>query len=166
MSLGADVREVHPPYVTAGRRALERGSVLIAAAGNNAGRGAGDPGFVGAPANSPYVMAVGALDSQLDIADFSARTLPARGGQVDVAAPGVDVYSSWVGEEKHNIISGTSMATPHVSGVAALLVEATGFLARELWAEIVQESVRLELLSVDVGSGLAVAPPQAEETES
>lgn len=166
MSLGADVPEVHPPYVAAGRRALEQGALIIATAGNNASRSAGETGFVGAPANSPYVMAVGALDSQLDIADFSARTLPARGGQVDVAAPGVDVYSSWVGEEKHNIISGTSMATPHVSGVAALLVEATGFLARELWAEIVQESVRLELLSVDVGSGLAVAPPQAEETES
>src|SRR5690625_4366307 len=58
MSLGADVREVHPPYVAAGRRALERGSLIIAAAGNNAQRSAGDYGFVGAPANSPHVMAV------------------------------------------------------------------------------------------------------------
>ncbi|GAB3194628.1 S8 family serine peptidase [Nesterenkonia suensis] len=162
MSLGADVRQVHPPYVAAGRRALEQGALIIAAAGNNARRSSGENGFVGAPANSPFVMAVGALDSERGIADFSARTLPGRGGQVDVAAPGVDVLSSWVGAERHRSISGTSMATPHVSGVAALLAEATGFRARELWAEIVQEAVRLELPSVDVGSGLTVGPPAEE----
>ncbi|GAA1175831.1 S8 family serine peptidase [Nesterenkonia xinjiangensis] len=159
MSLGADIPEVHPPYVAAGRRALEQGALIIAAAGNNARRSAGEDGFVGAPANSPFVMAVGALDSELGVADFSARTLPGRGGQVDVAAPGVDVLSSWIGDEQHRTISGTSMATPHVAGVAALLAEATGFRSRELWAEIVQEAVRLEQPSVDVGSGLSVAPP-------
>ncbi|MGQ7787591.1 S8 family serine peptidase [Nesterenkonia sp. K-15-9-6] len=163
MSLGADVPEVHPPYVAAGRRALEQGSLIIAAAGNNARRSSGERGFVGAPANSPYVMAVGALDSQLGIADFSARTLPGRGGQVDVAGPGVDVLSAWTGDQRHRVISGTSMATPHVSGVAALLAEATGFRARELWAEIVQEAARLELPSVDVGSGLSLAPPAEEQ---
>lgn len=166
MSLGADVAEVHPPYVAAGRRALELGSLIIAAAGNNASRSEGDPGFVGAPANSPYVMAVGAVDAQLDIADFSARSLPARGGQVDVVAPGVEVHSAWIAPEIRRSVSGTSMATPHVAGIAALLVEATGFRARELWSEIVQESVRLDLLSVDVGSGLALAPPPAAERES
>ncbi|WP_404286901.1 S8 family serine peptidase [Glutamicibacter arilaitensis] len=162
MSLGADVQQVHPPYVTAGRRALELGSLIIAAAGNNAQRSQGNPGFVGAPANSPYVMAVGALDNTLSIADFSARTLPGRGGQVDTSGPGVAIYSSWPGAEKYNTISGTSMATPHVAGIAALLAEATGFRARELWAELVQEAKRLELFSVDVGSGLTQAPPPAE----
>ncbi|MGO2053995.1 S8 family serine peptidase [Glutamicibacter sp. 287] len=162
MSLGADVPQVHPPYVTAGRRALELGSLIIAAAGNNAQRSQGNAGFVGAPANSPYVMAVGALDNTLDIADFSARTLPGRGGQVDICGPGVAVYSSWPGAERYNTISGTSMATPHVAGIAALLAEATGFRARELWAELVQEAQRLELFSVDVGSGLTQAPPPAE----
>ncbi|PRA00546.1 peptidase S8 [Arthrobacter sp. MYb211] len=162
MSLGADVQQVHPPYVTAGRRALELGSLIIAAAGNNAQRSQGNAGFVGAPANSPYVMAVGALDNTLNIADFSARTLPGRGGQVDISGPGVAVYSSWPGAERYNTISGTSMATPHVAGIAALLAEATGFRARELWAELVQEAQRLELFSVDVGSGLTQAPPPAE----
>lgn len=158
MSLGADVRTVHPPYVTAGRRALERGTLIVAAAGNNARRSANDPGFVGAPANSPYIMSVGALDSSLKTADFSARTIPGRGGQVDIAGPGVNVYSSWPGAKRYNTISGTSMATPHVAGVAALLAEATGLRARELWAQLVQESRRLTQFSVDVGAGLTRAP--------
>lgn len=162
MSLGADVRQVHPPYVAAGRRALERGTLIIAAAGNNARRSAGDPGFVGAPANSPYIMAVGALDSQLAVADFSARTLPGRGGQVDIAGPGVGIYSSWPMPKRYNTISGTSMATPHAAGVAALLSEATGFRGRELWAELAQEAQRLERPSVDVAAGLVQSPPPAE----
>ncbi|GAA1865183.1 hypothetical protein GCM10009715_10450 [Paeniglutamicibacter psychrophenolicus] len=162
MSLGADVRQVHPPYVAAGRRALERGTLIIAAAGNNARRSAGDPGFVGAPANSPYIMAVGALDSALDVANFSARTLPGRGGQVDIAGPGIKVYSSWPMPNRYNTISGTSMATPHVAGVAALLSQATGFRGRELWAELAQQAQRLERPSVDVAAGLTRAPEPAE----
>lgn len=165
MSLGSDVREVHPPYVAAGRRALEQGSLIVAAAGNNASRSAGDPGFVGAPANSPFVLAVGALDAELGIADFSARTLPRRGGQVDVAAPGVEIFSSWAGEQRHRTISGTSMATPHVAGVAALLAGSTGLRGRALWAAIVQESVRLDLPSLDAGSGLTVVPPVEQLAE-
>lgn len=159
MSLGADVAQVHVPYVAAGRRALAKGTLIIAAAGNNANRSVGDFGFVGAPANSPYIMAVGALDGSLDVADFSARTLPGRGGQVDVAGPGVAVHASWPMPERYRTISGTSMATPHAAGVAALIAEATGLRGRELWAEMVQESRRLESASVDVGSGLVQAPP-------
>lgn len=157
MSLGADVAEIHPPYVAAGRRALEQGTLLIAAAGNNANRSEGNPGFVGAPANSPYIMAVGAVDSQLRVADFSARSLPERGGQVDLAAPGVDVYSSWPEPEGHRVISGTSMAAPHVSGIAALIAEADGLRGRELWAELVRRTASLEDPAVDIGAGLSLA---------
>ncbi len=160
MSLGADVTEVHPPYSAAGRRALEQGSLIIAAAGNNAERESGRFGFVGAPANSPEIMAVGALDQRLEMGYFSARSLAARGGQIDLAGPGVDVLSSWPMPERYNTISGTSMATPHVAGVAALWAEATGRRGLELWAVLCQESGRLLLPSVDVGSGLVLAPQE------
>lgn len=159
MSLGADVPREHPPYTVAGRRSLDKGSLIIAAAGNNALRTELDFGFVGAPANSPYVMAVGALNQQLDMAFFSARTLAdARGGQVDVAGPGYQIYSSWPMPTRYRVISGTSMATPHVAGLAALFAEATGLRGRELWAVLTQESRRLMAPSLDVGSGLVLAP--------
>jgi subtilisin family serine protease len=158
MSLGADVQQAHPPYSAAGARALEKGCLIIAAAGNNADRRSGNVGFVGAPANSPEIMAVGALEQQLGMAFFSARSLPARGGQVDIAGPGFQVTSSWPLPTRYRTISGTSMATPHVAGVAALWAEATGRRGLELWATLCQESQRLLQPSVDVGSGLCVAP--------
>ncbi len=164
MSLGADVAEAHPPYSAAGRRALQQGSLIVAAAGNNADRENGDPGFVGAPANSVEIMAVGALTSALTTAWFSARSLPTPGGEVDLAAPGVDVLSTWPMPTRYETISGTSMATPHVAGLAALWAEATGRRGLELWATLTQASRRLGEPSVDVGSGLALAPQEGAGT--
>ena len=158
MSLGADVPQVHPPYVAAGRRALDLGSLIIAAAGNNADRMNFNYGFVGPPANSPYISAVAALNQQLDMAFFSARSLPVNGGQVDVAGPGWQVYSSWILPTAYRTISGTSMATPHVAGLAALWAQATGYRGRELWATMAQDGRRLREPSFDVGTGLLQAP--------
>ena len=161
MSLGADIKQIHPPYVAAGKRALDKGVLIIAAAGNNATRLQYNYGHVGTRANSPYILAVGALNQQLDVTFFSARTLvTVNGGQVDLAGPGYQVYSSWPMPTRYHTISGTSMATQHVAGVAALWAEATGYRGRELWATLVEKSSRLLAPSVDVGSGLAlIAPP-------
>lgn len=158
MSLGADVAEPSPAYTAAGRRALDQGSLIVAAAGNNADRENGDPGFVGVPASSPDILAVGALDPFLAVAWFSARSTDVPGGQVDLAAPGVDVYSSWPLPDRYRTISGTSMATPHVAGLAALWAEETGLRGRELWQTLTRAARRLTAPSADVGSGLPLAP--------
>ena len=157
MSLGADVRTVSVAYETVGKRALNRGTLIVAAAGNNANR-PGDPGFVGVPANSPSIMAVAAVDSAFGIARFSAQANPVDGGRIDIAAPGVNVFSTWPMPTGYRSISGTSMATPHVAGIAALWSEATGLKARELWTVLAQNAKALPLPSVDVGVGLVQAP--------
>lgn len=154
MSLGANIRKVSKTYEAVGRRALDAGTLIVAAAGNNANRGFGDPGFVGVPANSPSIMAVAAVDSELDIAEFSARSTPVEGGQIDIAGPGVAVYSSWPMPNQYNTISGTSMATPHVAGIAALWSQATSATGAALWSTVVQAARRLSLPSIDVGAGL------------
>jgi len=66
----------------------------------------------------------------------------------------VAVYSSWLMPAKYQTIDGTSMATPHVAGVAALWAQATGRTGLELWATLAKESQRLAELSADVGSGM------------
>ena len=159
MSLGADLDQVSNLYETVGKRALDRGTLIIAAAGNNARR-PGNPGFVGVPANSSSIMAIAALDPANRAARFSARssTRTGDGGRIDLAAPGVNVFSSWPMAQRYHSISGTSMATPHVSGIAALWLEESGLTGRELWALLVQNARPLDVPSVDVGAGLAQAP--------
>jgi subtilisin family serine protease len=159
MSLGADVQTSTVAYETTGQRALDAGCLIVAAAGNNASRSRGRFGFVGRPANSRSFMSVGALDSRLRMGDFSARdTARAAGTAVDIAGPGVAVYSSWLLPGRYNTISGTSMATPHVAGIAALWAEATGARGAALWQRLIVNARTLSLPTADVGRGLVQAP--------
>ena len=164
MSLGSHVNQVSQAFEQAGRRALQAGCVMVAAAGNNANRQAGQFGFVEQPANSPSIMAVAAIDSQLRVANFSARssTVTGVGGKVDIAAPGVAVFSSWSRRPNppsmHYTISGTSMATPHVAGIAALWAQSTNRVGHALWSTLIQNIRALTANGRDVGSGLTQAP--------
>jgi subtilisin len=102
---------------------------------------------------------VGALDSQLRIARFSCGGINPQGGQVDIGAPGVAVRSSWKRPLTYRTISGTSMATPHVAGIAALLKEAnSAMVGGALGWLLLQSSRRLDLPARDAGAGLVQAP--------
>lgn len=155
MSLGAPVepgQTFSQVYETAARRAAARGSIIIAAAGNESER----PGYiapVGHPANCPSILAVAALDAQLKVASFSCGGLNANGGEVNIAAPGVSIMSSWPMPTRYHTISGTSMATPHVAGIAALYAEATGLRGFEL-ANAVLRASRTLVPARDFGWGL------------
>jgi len=151
MSLGAQIA-VQPSYTAAGTAALNAGGLIIAAAGNASTR-PGVIGATGAPANSPSIMSVAALDASLRVAVFS------NGGKIDIAAPGVNVYSSWLRPTLHNTISGTSMATPHVSGCAALWAQSNSALRGAALRTRLQAAARaLPLPASDVGAGLVQAP--------
>ncbi|MET9626982.1 S8 family serine peptidase [Lentzea sp. NPDC006480] len=159
MSLGADVAPGTPAsqiYETVAQRAMAKGTLIIAAAGNASNRPA-KVAPVGHPARCPSIIAVAAIDVNRAIAFFSSGTVD-KIGQVDVAGPGVDVYSSFKLPEKYARLRGTSMATPHAAGVAVLIAEKTGARGFELWARLALTAQRLALPSTDVGGGLVQAP--------
>ncbi|WP_414585010.1 S8 family peptidase [Scytonema sp. PCC 10023] len=161
MSLGSRTRpgdSYSRVYEAVAQRALKSGTLIIAAAGNESQRAQGIVNPVAHPANCPSIMAVAALDSQLRVADFSDGGINPDGGQVDIAGPGVNIYSSWPMPTQYRTISGTSMATPHVAGIAALHAQVSGLKGQELWSRLTQSARRLPLPSVDVGTGLVQAP--------
>ena len=153
MSLGNTDRNPSIAYENVGRRALKNGCLIVAAAGNHG------PKPVGQPANSPSIMAVAAVDSCLKVAEFSSPSGVFPGCKVDIAAPGVKVYSSLpVDKGRYAAWNGTSMATPHVAGIAALYAESTGKRGAQLWQVLTSHAMTLQLPSARVGSGLVQAP--------
>ncbi|MFH1084539.1 MAG: S8 family serine peptidase, partial [Chloroflexota bacterium] len=104
-------------------RAWQAAGILSVWAAGNSGP---NPGTINAPASLRGALAVGATDSQDIIAGTSSRG-PTFWGDIkpDVAAPGVNIRSSIAGGSYEGGWNGTSMATPHVAGVAALLLEAS-----------------------------------------
>ncbi|WP_411266255.1 S8 family peptidase [Bacillus sp. HNG] len=111
--------------------AVNSGALVVAAAGNEGPA----PNTIGFPGGLHDAIAVAALENVLQngsyrIADFSSRGNPSTAGDfvigerdVELSAPGRAIESTW-SDGTYNTISGTSMATPHISGLAA-----------KIWAE-------------------------------
>ncbi len=161
MSLGRATRPGqghHVPYERAAQYALSNNSLIIAAAGNDSARRYGYVAPVGAPADSPSAMAIAAVDQALIEADFSCGGINPGGGQIDVAAPGTDVLSSWPLPRRHRSISGTSMACPHVAGIAALYIEAQGVYGAQLRQALTSGTRNIGRPARDVGNGLVQVP--------
>jgi len=145
MSLGSQA-PVQAAYTAAGSAALSKGCLIIAAAGNAGSN-------TGAPANSPTIMSVASLDPSLAPSSFS------NFGKVEIAGPGRDVFSSAPRPRRYATMSGTSMATPHVAGSAALWAQTSPTLrGMALWRKLQSTARHLASPASRVGSGLVQAP--------
>ena len=134
------------PLSMAVENAKNAGKIVVVAAGN-AGPG---EGTLGTPAVSRGAIAVAASDMYDTIAWFSSRG-PTGDGRigVDIAAPGVDIVSAvpisgaWYSNSfGYAYMSGTSMATPHVSGAIALLLQAYPNLTPDEVEQVLKNSAR------------------------
>jgi len=145
MSLGGAIPP-QPSYTAAGQSALNNGCLIIAAAGNSASS-------TGAPANSPTIMSVASLDPNLAPSNFSCF------GKIEIAGPGRDVFSSVPRPTRYGIKSGTSMATPHVAGCAALWAETSASLrGMNLWNRLQARAHPLPFPPSRVARRLVPAP--------
>jgi subtilisin len=145
MSLGSQA-PVQAAYTAAGQAALNNGCLIVAASGNAASN-------TGSPANSPTIFSVASLDPGLSPSAFS------NFGKVEISAPGRDVLSSVPRPTRYGTKSGTSMATPHVAGCAALWAETSANLRGvSLWARLQASAQPLPFAAARVGRGLVQAP--------
>lgn len=117
ISLGTGVPYVYkgfcdgvlPDLTNAIKYATQKNVAVVVAAGNSGSPGVSIPGCIS------YSTTVGAVNNKDQVASFSGR-----GNALDITAPGVSIYSSVLGN-LYASWSGTSMATPMVTGVVALM---------------------------------------------
>ncbi|MPM99764.1 Thermostable alkaline protease [bioreactor metagenome] len=161
MSLGSRVLKGESydiAYERASQFALSKGTLIVAAAGNDSRRSERYFCPVASPADCPSILAVAAIDSELQVADFSNRAINPS-GLVDISAPGVEILSSWPMPERYHTLSGTSMSTPLVAGIAALLFEKYTDATPAMIEEELRKNIHtLPFPAEDVGAGLSMAP--------
>jgi len=116
LSLGSNLPS--PDIYSAIQYATSRGVVVVMAAGNDGDPRPDYPAFYA----TEFGLSVGAVDMNRNIASFSNRA-GTDGAMCHVVAPGVSIVST-VPNNRYASYSGTSMATPHVAGVVALMLSA------------------------------------------
>ncbi|MDG4861370.1 S8 family serine peptidase [Streptomyces sp. T-3] len=138
----------------------DTGALFVIAAGNS-----GMPGTIGSPGAADSALTVGAVDSADQAADFTSKG-PRYGDHAlkpDLSAPGVGIVAArsqlTAGEGFYTDMSGTSMATPHVAGVAALLAEKhPDWTAQQLKDGLMSTSKTLADSPYDLGAGRVSVP--------
>lgn len=125
MSLGGSGDGTDPMSEAVNRLSRETGALFVIAAGN------GGPRSINSPGAADAALTVGAVDSEDRLAEFSSQgPRDGDGGlKPEITAPGVDILAARShhrrgGSGYYTTMSGTSMATPHVAGAAALLAAA------------------------------------------
>lgn len=165
------------PINLAAKRAYDTGIIVAFAAGNE-GPGANTLNPYSA---SPCVLSVAAGDKKGYLADFSSRGRPGDAlVHPDVTAPGVKISAARaltglaattvpdLDNPLYSTISGTSMATPHISGVVALMLQANPALTLDRVLDIFKKTSRPMYYTQAAGSGLdpnQVVTKQREEWE-
>ncbi|WP_405689364.1 S8 family serine peptidase [Streptomyces sp. NBC_01185] len=154
MSLGADgSTSCGGPDVEAVQRLSDK-ALFVIAAGNASLRGT-----VSTPGCAPSALTVGAVDRKNETAAFSSRGPSVDGinSKPDIASQGVDVVAARAGgrgTQAYRSMSGTSMATPHVAGAAALLLQQNPGLAPARLKALLTSSARdTDAPVLDQGAG-------------
>ncbi|MCX9009585.1 MAG: S8 family serine peptidase [Candidatus Methanoperedens sp.] len=131
----------YPALTVAINNAVNAGVVVVAAAGN-------DGSSISMPACIQNAIAAGAVDSTDTAAGFSGRG--AAMADHGIVAPGVGITSLYYLTNGYSVMSGTSMATPHVSGAVALILHA----AKENGSTLLPSQIKniLEAASLDLGT--------------
>ncbi|WP_306316829.1 MULTISPECIES: S8 family serine peptidase [unclassified Streptomyces] len=162
MSLGSDTGSdgTDPMAQAVDSLSAETGALFVVAAGN-----AYSPGTIGSPGAADAALTIGAVDASDKRASFSSQG-PRLGDDAlkpDLSAPGVDILaarSSLVdGTGSYTTMSGTSMATPHVAGVAALLAQAhPDWTGERLKSALMSSSKQLTASAYAIGAGRVSVP--------
>ncbi|MFF9502111.1 S8 family serine peptidase [Streptomyces sp. NPDC014656] len=133
----------------------ETGALFVIAAGNS-----GAPGTIGSPGAADSALTVGAVDSADEAAYFTSKGPRHRDQALkpDLSAPGVGILAARSqltgGTGLYTSMNGTSMATPHVAGVAALLAERhPDWTGARLKDALMSSSKPLDASAYDLGAG-------------
>ncbi|MGI2328616.1 S8 family peptidase [Planococcus sp. YIM B11945] len=151
MSLGGP--DNVPELYEAVKRAVDAGIPIVCAAGNEGDASPITDEFA-YPGAYREVIQVGAVDFSRKIAPFSNTN-----NEIDLVAPGVNIYSAFPGNKYANL-SGTSMATPHISGALVLVKNIAEkefdrvLTEAELYAQLVRRTVPLGYPKTAEGNGL------------
>lgn len=162
MSLGS--KEEAPLIYAAIKKAIASNILVVCAAGNE-GDSNGDTEELSYPAAYNECISVGAVDYSKNIARFTNSNK-----SVDLVAPGVGIMSTYPNNKYANL-QGTSMATPHVSGALALIINwskkdfGRKMSETEIYTQLIRHTASLGFKKTLVGNGLLylLAPQILEE---